>query len=407
MADIFLSYSREDLTKVQRLAVALEKCGWSVFWDRTSILAGQDFEQVIENAIEACSCMIVVWSDAAKRSDWVRGEAELGRELKKLVPICLDDGRPPLSFRALHTESFALWDGNRDSEEFRKLQRAVTRLLIQDNVNSLSNAVISNNTISHPILERPKSVNSVGVKFDTKLSVPEMVLIPAGAFLMGGDQYNDEQPIHTVNFCKPFALGKYPLTFAEYDCFAVATGRAKPDDQGWGRGRRPVINVSWDDADAYTRWLARETGEGFRLPTESEWEYAVRAGTESNYYWSDRQMAEDYAWFSNNAFGMTHPVGEKMPNEFGLSDMAGNVWEWLQDDWHKNYRYAPGDGSAWHMIHKSDSTGLVLRGGCWGSGLSGLRSAARRRGGLVDHAPNIGFRLAQDLNPPTGVALKL
>lgn len=121
---------------------------------------------------------------------------------------------------------------------------------------------------------------------------PEMVVVPAGRFMMGSAEgearsYGDERPRHEVTIARPFALGRYPVTFAEYDRFCEATGRKRPGDEGWGRGRRPVINVSWEDATAYCAWLSQETGKTYRLPSEAEWEYACRAGTSTAYWWGD------------------------------------------------------------------------------------------------------------------------
>ncbi len=116
-----------------------------------------------------------------------------------------------------------------------------------------------------------------------------MVWIPAGSFKMSdiqGSGYDDEKPVHRVSIDR-FAMGKYEVTFAEYDKFAEATGRTKPDDEGWGRGKRPVINVSWNDATAYAKWLSKQTSKNYRLPTEAEWEYAARAGTETKYWWGN------------------------------------------------------------------------------------------------------------------------
>jgi formylglycine-generating enzyme required for sulfatase activity len=155
--------------------------------------------------------------------------------------------------------------------------------------------------------------------------------------------------------------------------------------------------VSWKDAVAYAQWLSTVTGKQFRLPTEAEWEYAVRADTTSDYYWDGQDVANDFAWFGSNSEGKTHPAGEKKPNDFGLYDMSGNVWEWVQDCWHKNYDKAPGDGSAWQEDNNGDCTPRMLRGGSWYGELVYLRSAFRLR--FYPDARYyiyIGFRLAQD-----------
>ena len=231
-------------------------------------------------------------------------------------------------------------------------------------------------------------------KFPSGDEGPEMVLIPAGQFLMGS---SIEGPVYAVQINKPFALGRYPVTFAEFDRFCQATGRQPPGDQRWGRGRRPVINVSWNDAQEYCQWLSALTGAHYRLPTEAEWEYAARAGTTSDFYWEGQGEAKDFAWFYENSEGKTHPVGMKKPNAFGLYDMSGNVWEWVQDCWHENYDQAPGDGSTWQEKNNGDCSLRVLRGGSWFLYPVWLRSAYRFRNLLPDYRSlNLGFRLAQD-----------
>ncbi|MCP3897296.1 SUMF1/EgtB/PvdO family nonheme iron enzyme, partial [Moraxella sp.] len=171
---------------------------------------------------------------------------------------------------------------------------------------------------------------------------PEMVRIPAGRFRMGdiqGGGDGDEKPVHRVSVSE-FAMGRYEVTFAEYDKFAQATGRKKPDDEGWGRGNRPVINVSWDDAVAYAKWLSQQTGKQYRLPTEAEWEYAARAGTETQYWWGNeigQNRAVCDACGSRWDNKQTAPVGSFAANPFSLYDTVGNVWEWTCSEYEDKY----------------------------------------------------------------------
>lgn len=208
---------------------------------------------------------------------------------------------------------------------------------------------------------------------------PEMVWIPAGTFRMGdiqgGSQYS-ELPVHEVSVPR-FAIGRYEVTFAEYDKFAEATGREKPVDEGWGRGNRPVINVSKNDASAYIDWLSQQTGHQYRLPSEAEWEYAARAGTETKYWWGNeigfnRGVCDGCGsqWDDEQ----TAQVGSFAPNPFGLYDTVGNVRELIADDWHKNYENAPSDGSIWKNFNK---TKLMLRGGSWLNDPNRCRAATR------------------------------
>jgi len=242
--------------------------------------------------------------------------------------------------------------------------------------------------------------------------VPEMVRIPAGCFQMGSPtsekERDDDERQHRV-CVEGFSLGKYEVTFAEYDRFARATGRKLPGDEGWGRGKRPVINMSWVDATEYAEWLSRETGEKYRLPTEAEWEYAARAGTQTRYFWGDDledKLACNFAngadltakeknssWTTNNCrdgFVNTAPVGTFRPNGFGLYDTAGNVWEWTCS-LHK----APYDGTEQRCASKGVDGGRVLRGGSWGIIPRWLRSAARSRNSSNGAYYVTGFRLAR------------
>lgn len=231
----------------------------------------------------------------------------------------------------------------------------------------------------------------------------EMVGIPAGRFDMGdlsGDGNSDERPVREVIFRNSFAISKLEVTFEEYDRYAEATGRPLPDDEGWGRGRRPVVNVSWQDAKDYANWLSEQTGSRYRLPTEAEWEYAARAGTATLFWWGNRpgrSRANCAQCGSQWDATMTAPVGSFEKNPWELFDTAGNVWEWTEDCWHESYEGAPQDGRAWLESHDGDCSSRVMRGGSWYSKSNGIRSANRdfTRVGLT--ANNIGFRLVRDL----------
>ena len=228
----------------------------------------------------------------------------------------------------------------------------------------------------------------------------QMVVIPAGKFQMGcskGDRdcASDESPAHNVSIAS-FKLGKHEVTFEQYDIFAAATGREEPSDSGWGRGTRPVINVNWEDAQAYVKWFSEQSGQRFRLPTEAEWEYAARAGSKTRYSWgaSIGRGKANCDSDCGDSFGNTSPVGSFPVNTFGLFDMHGNVWEWVQDNWHDDYTGAPTDGSVWPG---GDPSRRVLRGGSWGGDAGFLRASDRNYGGATYRGSYGGFRVAQDL----------
>jgi formylglycine-generating enzyme required for sulfatase activity len=232
---------------------------------------------------------------------------------------------------------------------------------------------------------------------------PEMVVVPAGSFMMGSHETeagrsSAEGPQHRVTLAQPFAVGKYELTFDEWDaCVAAGGCQQKPDDEGWGRGRQPVINVSWDDAQAYVSWLAKKTGKGYRLLSESEWEYAARAGSTTAYPWG-QEPGTNRANFSNSGSEwsgkQTAPVGLFKPNDFGLYDMIGNVEEWTQDCCSESHFGAPADGSPWI---KGDCGQRAVRGGSWYSTPVDARAAGRNGDGPGGRSRYLGFRLARTL----------
>ncbi|MDM8559219.1 SUMF1/EgtB/PvdO family nonheme iron enzyme [Candidatus Parabeggiatoa sp. HSG14] len=282
----------------------------------------------------------------------------------------------------------------------------------------IRNESIGNELIQNKPIPVERETFPAGKVFRDSLQIggyaPEMVVIPAGNFQMGdiqGDSGRDnEKPVHWVNIEK-FAMGKYEVTFAEYDKFANATGREKPDDENWGRGNRPVINVSWHDAVAYTEWLTQQTGEDYRLPSESEWEYAARAGTKKSRYWGNNPNdACRYANVHDNTskkenglslehhkctdgYAKTAPIGKFRANDFGLYDIIGNVWEWVADNLHSNYTNAPNDGRIW--AEGADKNSRVLRGGSWYSNPYYSRAAFRNRSDPDIRDVNVGFRLVR------------
>jgi len=230
----------------------------------------------------------------------------------------------------------------------------------------------------------------------------DLVIVEKGSFTMGdtwGDGYDWETPTHKVTLTYDFCLGKYQVTFDEYDAFCNATWRSKPYDEYIGRGKRPVINVSWNDAIAYCNWLSEKEGipkaydddgnlldkdgmittdpskvVGYRLPTEAEWEYAARGGNKSKgHKYSGSDNVDDVAWYDSNSGNKAQEVGKKAPNELGIYDMSGNVWEWCSD-WDGNY-----SSSAQTNPYNNSTAGSnrVVRGGSWSSLATFVRVAYR------------------------------
>ena len=246
---------------------------------------------------------------------------------------------------------------------------------------------------------------AVGERFRECDVCPAMVVVPAGSFMMGSPpseedrRRENEGPVHRVTIAEPFAVGVHEVTFAEWDACASGggCGSYRPGDEGWGRGNRPVVNVSWMDAQAYVDWLSRKTGAEYRLLSEAEWEYAARAGTTTRFHWGDdigRNRANCHNYSCGDSWDITTPVGSFAANEWGLHDMHGNVFEWVEDCYNGSYAGAPSDGRAWES---GDCDGRVLRGGTWSSIPRHLRSAFRSWLGTGLRGNIFGFRVARTL----------
>lgn len=231
---------------------------------------------------------------------------------------------------------------------------------------------------------------------------PELVTIPAGAFAMGSSVGREnEQPVRVVNI-SAFEISKFEITFEQFDVFTDAIASEQIDDLGWGRGKKPAINISWEAALDYIDWLNTKTGKSFRLPTEAEWEYVARAGKNSLFtYGDDVDRLCDYGNIANDNkvctdnHAFTAPVGAYEPNEFGVFDLHGNVREWVSDCWHPNYIGAPTNGRA--RTSNADCTFRVVRGGAWYSMPNMQRTSVRNKMRVVSRGNGTGFRIARSL----------
>ncbi len=283
--------------------------------------------------------------------------------------------------------------------------REVLLILWDDNPDAVEARLRDLGYLSVPLLDKDGKTGSGWLKpgetFRDLPIAPEMSVIPSGSFLMGsqdGKGGDDEHPQHKVTISRPFAAGKYEVTFEEWDAAIDAGAKLpKPDDRSWGRGRRPVINVSWKDTQAYINWLNQKTGFLYRLLSEAEWEYACRANTATEYFFG-RSISSKQARFEGMfraTAGKTEEAGVFPANGFGLHDMHGNVWEWCQDCWNSTYQGAPEDGSPWQA---GDCTRRVVRGGSFTDASGLLRSAARNYLFLDNSSSSLGFRVARELS---------
>ncbi len=272
------------------------------------------------------------------------------------------------------------------------------------------------------------SSHKPGETFKDCLDCPEMVVIPEGHFIMGSSlrefgSFKNEGPQHRVAIGYPLAVGKYEITVSEFARFATETGHLSNSGcyyftgKWWDLGRYnwkdpgfsqttsdPVVCVTWTEANAYAAWLSKKTRKRYRLLSEAEWEYVARSGTMSSRPWGSK-LSRDNANYGAEGCCQPHsegtdrseytaPVGSFAPNKFGLYDMMGNVWEWVDDCWHANYDEAPSDGSSWQKQHCAKH---VIRGGSWYSPPERVRSAVRYKFGTNINRTKVGFRIARTL----------
>jgi formylglycine-generating enzyme required for sulfatase activity len=443
MADIFISYAREDLERVRPIVRLIEGAGWSVFWDRT-IPAGMTWRQYIGKALDEAKCIVVVWSKSSVPSKFVQEEADDGSEREILIPVIIENVRPPLGFRSIQHEDLSEWKGEPNHRRAKGLIKSVegiagkpekppfappekpeskpedsTSIRIEELKSSprkhktgfFSWVKVAALSVATSILligiviwmNKPKAfTNSLGMEF---------VLIPPGSFAMGsqikpeeaakkfgGDigWYKNEHPAHPVKISKPFYLQKTEVTQGQWKS-VMGQNPSFHSDCG---DDCPVENVSWDEVQIFLEKLNNLEGlEGagrYRLPTEAEWEYACRAGTSTEFsFGDDVGQLYNYAWFIENS-DQINPVGTKKPNPWGIYDMHGNVWEWVEDNLHRNYNGAPDDGRAWVGHPQADR---VVRGGGWNYDARNCRSAARHYFAPDFNGSNYGFRIARSVGP--------
>jgi formylglycine-generating enzyme required for sulfatase activity len=469
---IFINYRREDARAEaarlhDRLAAAFGAA--NVFMDVDNLLAGERFDLKLQEALAETDVFLAVigarWSEllAARAEsgerDYVREEIAAALERKIAVVPVLADRAPlpraadlPSDIRDLvlyQKHDVAHESFGRDAaaliDAIKAGRRARSKPLIAPWKPFAALAVVAAGALAYVlaparapesppsrVTEPPKPAPAPltpprqnaevepqrvkpgsGESFKDCPDCPEMVIAPAGSFTMGSpdsepERYSVEGPQHKVTISTPFAVGKFAVTFAEWDACVAAGGCGgyKPSDSGWGRGDRPVINVSWDDAKAYAGWLSTKTGKSYRLLSEAEREYVTRAGTATPFWWGSSITPDQANYDGNYVYAggskgeyrqRTLPVKSFKPNPWGLYQVHGNVWEWVQDCWVDSYKDAPSDGSA---RATGDCARRVLRGGSWGDYPRNLRSAYRFRFSPDSRYNYLGFRLARTLLTP-------
>jgi formylglycine-generating enzyme required for sulfatase activity len=502
--DVFISYKREERDVAKALAGALARRGYKVWWD-IELLPGDRFVDAIMAVIERAKAVIVLWSQHAVASDFVRAEAREAYKQDKLIPVRLEPCDPPLPFGELQTLDLEAWWPEADETMLEPLLRALearigkppappqpqaateanlhsqdreadywrsvserqpqsakeyllylqrypngvfvdlARLRIEEldkagaagkatrAIVTTKNVIIALGalavagtamlTFGDQFLVRCQSWGwcataddnggSEGVEVETAdelpwspppgLPVPEMIRIPPGdeplTFTMGSTTgFADERPTRNVTIAEPFHMSQTPITFEHYAAFAQAKGHKvpAPADFRWNDAPAtlPVVGVDWQHARDYAEWLGEQTGASCRLPSEAEWEFACRAGTTTAYWWGD-DFDPTMANTREGGPVRPTPVGTfpPTPNDWGLYDMSGNVWEWIEDHWHNTYQGAPSGGSAWIDGQVQDNSPRLLRGGSWDDFRGFARCALRSFSNPLNRSYSIGFRV--------------
>ena len=407
---VFICYARKDSEFVLKLATNLKSRGVPVWLDQWDIPAGANYNRTIDEAIAACAYFLLVLSPDAVDSVEVEGEWLMALEEKKtIVPVLHQDCRVPRQLRALHRVDFS----GRNPDDETLLAQVVRSLGGQQKTSELQPTQLRHSRAGGNLEGKQGAGNRVSEQrneAESKIKRPEekriitpspfseitnstgmkLILIPAGEFLMGSENGVDaEKPVRKVIISKPFYLGKYPVTQAQWEAVMGSNpSRFK------GELNRPVETVLWDEAQEFLRKVGtREVGKTYRLPTEAEWEYACRAGSTGAYFFGDDETKlKEYAWYDRNSGRTTHPVGKLKPNPWGLHDMHGNVWEWVQD-WYADdyYKQRPNPDRDPQGPESGDLR--VLRGGCLGDPQRNARCAFRYWGYPYDRFVIIGFRI--------------
>ena len=414
--DVFVSYARKDLNRVEPIVKVLQDYGWSVFWD-LEIPPGETWRGYIKKRLDESRCVLVVWSQISINSDWVIAEAEEAKKRGIMVPVRLDAVEAPFGFNHIHAADLSDWGNNAQHSKFCQCIESIkSRISLPDS--SMDSA---------SFLPAPPVILVKGP--------PNFVRISSGIFVMGSpesetERYDDETQ-HQVKVSE-FYLCKYAVTLAEFKKFIdeseyktdaeklnssrVWDGKEWQDKAGinWMHGvsgkerqtdeyNHPVLHVSWNDANAYCKWWSAKTGKKFRLPTEAEWEYACRAGTATPFNIGENITTDQANYdgnypYNNNKKGVyrknTVAVEIFAPNALGLYNMHGNVLEWCSD-WYgdKYYDECKAKGMVENPTGPETGSNRVLRGGSWGNGAGGCRSDSRGYCAPDGRYYSIGFRL--------------
>ncbi len=351
----------------------------------------------------------IPWTHSSLTGDFYMSTVGYGTAPADATPA------PSSAFDARQLE-LEFWRGVKDSEDWEDLQAYLNRYgdggafaaLARVRLKRLKGQESESAAVASSTTAVPDSTAvslTPGTRFRDCAACPEMVVVPSGSFNMGSNvsYLTGHLPVHRVTIQRDFAVGIHEVTFAEWDACVEAGGcQYRPDDAGWGRGRRPVVHIDWFDAKDYLHWLSVVTGKEYRLLSEAEWEYAARAGSKEQYSWGNaigRNRANCSGCGSQWDGATTAPVGSFEPNAFGLHDMHGNAFEWVEDCAFETYNGAPSDGSAWLSPNEKDCWQRIARGGSYFNDPISVTASYRYPSYTGEHLRDkaTGFRVAREL----------
>lgn len=422
---IFISYAREDRGRVAILAQLFEEEGWSVWWDRDNMSAGQSLDEVIGSAIDDSSCVLVCWSLASIGSRWVKDEATEGLEQRKLVPVLFDDVKPPLGFRNIHNINFHEWNNLATHEAYQRLKTELSQKQPQRSADNLDQK--SRAAINEPFNSQTEELDILLARFNDSALEPEQrleigdrlaelgdprtgvglneqglpdidwVRIPGGEFL-----YGENKEPHRL---ETFHIARYPITNTQFQAFINDGGyddddlwaglpewKRKPGKSAWRQPNRPCTFVNWYEAIAYCRWLGERLGYCVQLPTNYQWERAVRGVDGRKYPWGDEtgnglanvDEISDSSGFNNLQQPSTVGLYYRGASPEGVLDLSGNIGEWGQYE-----NKVPGN------VKTLDKIRCVVRGGSWRGSLANAHASIRLVFFPYKRFGTIGFRVVR------------
>ena len=385
MADLFVSYKREDRAAVERIISRLAKEGYSIWWD-SRLEAGENFGELIAQEIDEAKCVIVIWSTASVGSKWVYAEATEADSQGKLVPVTIEACRPKPPFNVLHCFNLEGETEEADSPVWNGLLKHVRSFAIPTGSSAADNGEYADSNRNSATGSREKNALN-------------FVRIPSGTCEHREDSPAGKCETAKITIGYDFAIGKFSVTVAEWEA-AIADGLTinPVREHTQESSKLPVVNVSWEDAVQYAAWLSHRTGKTIRLPSEAEWEYACRANSSSAFSFGEslnhKQACCRFAAMPEHALPKGPvPVGSFPPNAFGLYEMHGNVWEWTMDCWQPSLKHADLDGSP---MLDGDYETRVIRGGSWAHPPENAGCSTRGHARKNSRNRFTGFRLVME-----------